>query len=127
MKSSFGRSFYTGALILLLSLTMLGASYQQLVKEYLTDTTFTRLERDAESISHLAAAYAAGNDDVDAGVRLNLNVATSLTDSDIIICDPTGKVTSCSDSPFGCKHTRLLLGCLSARTRPCASAADEAM
>ena len=107
MKSSFGRSFYTGALILLLSLTMLGASYQQLVKEYLTDTTFTRLERDAEAISHLAAAYAAGSDDVDAGVRLNLNVATSLTDSDIIICDPTGKVTSCSDSPFGCKHTRL--------------------
>ena len=90
MKSSFGRSFYTGALILLLSLTMLGASYQQLVKEYLTDTTFTRLERDAEAISHLAAAYAAGSDDVDAGVRLNLNVATSLTDSDIIICDPTG-------------------------------------
>ena len=55
MKSSFSRSFYTGALILLVSLVMVGVSYQQLVKDYLTDTTFSRLERDAESISHLAA------------------------------------------------------------------------
>ena len=54
MKSSFSRSFYTGALILLVSLVMVGVSYQQLVKDYLTDTTFSRLERDAESISHLA-------------------------------------------------------------------------
>ena len=58
MKSSFSRSFYTGALILLVSLAMVGVSYQQLVKDYLTDTTFSRLERDAESISHLAASYA---------------------------------------------------------------------
>ena len=107
MKSSFGRSFYTGALILLLSLTMLGASYQQLVKDYLTDSAFSRLERDADAISHLAASYEAGAEDMDAGVLLNLNVATSLTDSDIIICNPEGRVTSCSDSPFGCKHTKL--------------------
>ena len=42
MKSSFSRSFYTGALILLVSLVMVGVSYQQLVKDYLTDTTFSR-------------------------------------------------------------------------------------
>ena len=64
LKSSFSRSFYTGALILLVSLVMVGVSYQQLVKDYLTDTTFSRLERDAESISHLAASYAAGEDDI---------------------------------------------------------------
>ena len=107
MKSSFGRSFYTGAMILLLSLTMLGASYQQLVKEYLTDTTFTRLERDAEAVSHLAASYVAGEDDPESNLRLNLNVVTSLSDSDIVICDETGQITLCSDSPFGCRHTRL--------------------
>ena len=107
MKSSFGRSFYTGALILLLSLTMLGASYQGLVKDYLTDSAFARLERDAQAISHLASSYAAGAEGVEAGSLPNLNVAASLTDSDIIICNPKGRVISCSDSPFGCKHTRL--------------------
>ena len=107
MKSSFGRSFYTGGLILLLSLTMLGASYQGLVKDYLTDSAFARLERDAQAISHLASSYAAGAEGVEAGSLPNLNVAASLTDSDIIICNPKGRVISCSDSPFGCKHTRL--------------------
>lgn len=60
MKSSFSRSFYTGALILLVSLVMVGVSYQQLVKDYLTDTTFSRLERDAESISHLGRLLRGG-------------------------------------------------------------------
>ena len=104
MKSSFSRSFYTGALILLVSLVMVGVSYQQLVKDYLTDTTFSRLERDAESISHLAASYAAGEDEPDPNLYLNLNVATSLSESDIIVCNPQGRVTLCSDSPFHCKH-----------------------
>ena len=53
MKTSFGRIFYTAALILLLALTMLGASFQQLVKDYLTETTFTRLDQNAQIISHL--------------------------------------------------------------------------
>ena len=104
LKSSFSRSFYTGALILLVSLVMVGVSYQQLVKDYLTDTTFSRLERDAESISHLAASYAAGEDEPDPNLYLNLNVATSLSESDIIVCNPQGRVTLCSDSPFHCKH-----------------------
>ncbi len=107
MKSSFGRSFYTGALILLLSLTMLGASYQQLVKDYLTDAAFSRLERDAEAVSHLAASYAEGEEDAESGLQLNLNVITSLTDSEILICDSQGHVVSCSESPFGCKHTKM--------------------
>ena len=44
MKSSFGRVFYAAALILLVALTMLGVSFQQLVKNYLTKTTFSRLD-----------------------------------------------------------------------------------
>lgn len=107
MKSSFSKNFYTGAMILLLSLTVLGASYQQLVKEYLTDTTFTRLERDAGTISHLAASYASEEGELSTDSMFNLNVVASLSDSDIILCNPQGKVVLCSDSPFGCKHMGL--------------------
>ena len=57
MKSSFGRSFSTVATILLLALTVLGASFQMLVKEYLTETTVSDLRSDADAIAKLAAAY----------------------------------------------------------------------
>ena len=107
MKTSFGRIFYTAALILLLALTMLGASFQQLVKNYLTDATFTRLEKNARIISHLASSFAAGEDTSSRDFLLNLDVAANLSDTDIIICNSQGKVTLCSDSPFGCKHLKL--------------------
>ncbi len=107
MKSSFGRSFYMGALILLLSLTMLGASYQQLVKDYLTQSTFSQLDQDADAISHLAASYTADDENLSTELMLNLSVATSFSDSDIILCSTDGRVKLCSDSPFGCTHTRL--------------------
>ncbi|MGM9604697.1 MAG: histidine kinase dimerization/phospho-acceptor domain-containing protein, partial [Faecousia sp.] len=107
LKSSFGRIFYAAALILLVALTMLGASFQQLVKDYLTETTFSRLDKDAEIISHLASSYAAGEDTSSRDFLLNLDVAANLSDTDIIICNAAGKVILCSDSPFGCKHLKL--------------------
>ena len=107
MKTSFGRIFYTAALILLLALTMLGTSFQQLVKNYLTETTFSRLDKNAQVISHLAASYAAGEDTSSQDFLLNLDVAANLSDTDIIICNSQGKVILCSDSPFGCKHLKL--------------------
>ena len=44
MKSSFGRSFSVFAGILLVALTVLGGSFQMMVQNYLTETSFTRLE-----------------------------------------------------------------------------------
>ena len=57
MKSSFSRSFFTAATILLLALTVLGASFQLQVNEFMEDTTVTGLQQDATIISNLAAAY----------------------------------------------------------------------
>ena len=107
MKSSFGRVFYAAALILLLALTMLGVSFQQLVKNYLTESTFSRLDQDAEVLSHLASSYAAVEDTSSQDFLLSLDVASRLTDTDIIICNAEGKVVLCSDSPFVCKHLKL--------------------
>ena len=44
MKTSFSRNFATAATILLLALTVLGASFQMLVKEFLTDTTISGMQ-----------------------------------------------------------------------------------
>ena len=55
MKSSFGWSFSVFAGILLVALTVLGGSFQMMVQNYLTETSFTRLEQDAAIIQNLAA------------------------------------------------------------------------
>ena len=57
MKTSFSRNFSTAATILLLALTVLGASFQMLVKEFLTETTISGLKNDAAIIADLASAY----------------------------------------------------------------------
>ena len=56
MRSSFTRSFSTVASILLLSLIVLGSSFQMLVKDYLTESTVTGLKQDAQIIADLASA-----------------------------------------------------------------------
>ena len=55
MKTSYGRNFSTIASILLLSLVVLGASFQILVKEYLTKVTVTDLQKNAQVVAKLAA------------------------------------------------------------------------
>ena len=57
MKTTFSRTFSTAATILLLAVLLLGTSFRLLVKDYLTDNTFQKLQKDAQVISNLATAY----------------------------------------------------------------------
>lgn len=109
MKSSFGRSFSGAAVILLLALTMLGASFQLLVKNFLTDTVFTNLLQDAKIISGLASSYSIDGSLSSQEFRLNLNIVGQVSGSDTLICDTTGKVVICSDVGMGCTHAGLHL------------------
>ena len=104
MKTSFSRNFSTAATILLLALTVLGASFQMLVKEFLTDTTISGLQNDAAIIADLASAYGVeGRLDNQAFV-LNLDVASQISEADAVICDAKGRVLLCSDALEGCDH-----------------------
>ena len=107
MKTSFSRSFSTIASILLLSLLVLGASFQMLVKEYLTDTTVSGLQQDAQVIADLAASYSIEGSLSSREFLLNLDVASRVTDSNAIICDAGGRIILCSDALFGCEHQGL--------------------
>ncbi len=107
MKSSFGRSFSVFAGILLVALTVLGGSFQMMVQDYLMDTTYGRLEKDAQLIADLAASYL---EDENLGARefmMNLDIASKVSGSDAVLCNGEGKVVICSDSLFGCKHVGL--------------------
>jgi len=109
MKSSFSRSFTTAALILLIALTVLGASFQLQVKEYMTESTISGLKKDADIIANLAAAYSIDGQLSSREFLLNLDVASQVTDADVIICDNNGFVILCSDSLAGCNHRGLQL------------------
>ena len=107
MKSSFSRSFVTAATILLLALTILGASFQIQVNEYMEDTTISGLQKDAEIIANLAAAYSADDSLSSQEFLLNLDIASQVTDADVIICDNDGYIILCSDALTGCQHQGL--------------------
>ena len=109
MKSSYGRNFTTVAMILLLALTVLGASFQMLVKNYLTEQAISGLRNDAEAISKLAAAYSIEGSLSSRDFLLNLDVASQVTDADVVICNEKGRVILCSDALTGCEHQGMQL------------------
>ena len=92
---------------MLLALFVLGASFQMLVKEYLTETTVSALRKDGEIIANLAASYAIDGSLSSRDFLLNLDVASQVSDSDTIICDAEGRIILCSDALFGCSHQGL--------------------
>ena len=107
MKSSFGRSFSLFAGILLVALTVLGGSFQVLVQNYLTETTYDSLEQDAQIVADLAASYMEDDSLSSREFLMNLDIASKVSGSDAVLCNTQGKVVICSDSLFGCKHLGL--------------------
>ena len=109
MKTTFSRTFSTAATILLLALLLLGATFQYLVQNYLTDQTFSQLEHDADIISNLAAAYSIDGSLTSRDFLLNLDIASKISNSDAVICSTRGEVLLCSDALFGCEHQGMFL------------------
>ena len=104
MKTSFSRNFFTAATILLLALTVLGASFQIQVNQYMEDATVSGLQQDAAVIANLAAAYSVDGSLSSRDLLLNLDIVSQVTDADVIICDTDGYIILCSDALSGCDH-----------------------
>ena len=104
MKSSFSRSFFTAATILLLALSILGAAFQMQVNRYMEDSTVTGLQQDSAVIANLAAAYSLDGKLTSKELLLNLDIISQVTDADVVICDRNGYIILCSDALSGCDH-----------------------
>ena len=104
MKTSFSRSFFTAATILLLALSILGASFQLQVNKFMESSTMTGLQQDAAVIANLAAAYSLDGKLTSRELLLNLDVISQVTDADVVICDRDGFIILCSDALTGCNH-----------------------
>ncbi len=104
MKSTFSRTFFPTALLLLTALLLVGASFQALVRSFLNDQTLDSLENDGQAISSLASAYYTEGSLTSRDFFVNLSVASQVSEADAVIFDTNGHLILCSHAPFGCEH-----------------------
>ena len=107
MRSAQSRNFFTAVIVFLLALLILGIALRSLVADYLTENTFQQLENDSAVLSQLAAAYHADGGLGNMQFLINLDVAARVSQTDALICGPTGRILFCSDSTNGCTHQSL--------------------
>jgi len=104
MRSTFSRTFFPAALLLLIALLVVGTSFQILVKNYLVSQSYEDLENDGNAIASLASAYYADGSLSARAFLDSLYVASQVTEANAVIFDAKGTLLLCSDAPFGCDH-----------------------
>ena len=109
MKSTFSRTFFPAAIILLAALLLVGTSFYALVRHYLTERTIDSLKNNSKTIAGAAAAYYHNGAIKDTDFLINLSVASSVSGADTIICYTNGQLLLCSDAPLGCEHQGLVI------------------
>ena len=109
MKTTFSR-YLAGALAtLFLTLLVLGLSFLYLARRYLRSEALSGLRTEAEAISELAAAYYTRTGLEGQSFRLNVALVARASGIDAVICDETGTILLCSNSPLGCTHQGMVL------------------
>ena len=98
------RNFQAALLFFLAALLLLGFVLRTTVKNKLTEQAFVQLDNNARILSQLTSAY-----HLDGGIQnmqfiINLDLTAKVSGSDVVICDETGEIILCSDSPTGCVH-----------------------
>ena len=104
MKTTFSRTFFPTAIILLTALLLVGLSFQILVKDYLEEQTLASLKNDCTTIAEIAGIYCEEGSLNGRGFLINLSVASRVSGADAVICDSTGTLLLCADAPLGCEH-----------------------
>ena len=104
MRSTFSRTFFPAAMLMLVALLLVGISFQLLVKNYLVNEAYAELENDGNAIAVLASAYYGEGSLSTRSFMDNLYVASQVSEADAVIFDDSGRLILCSDAPLGCEH-----------------------
>ena len=109
MKTTFSRTLFPAAIILLAALLLVGTGFQVLVRNYMDESAIEDLKSDGVAISSLASAYYAEGSLSDRAFLTNLSVISQVTNSDAVICNTAGQLVLCSDAPLGCEHQGMVI------------------
>lgn len=104
MKTTFSRTLFPAAIILLAALLLVGTGFQVLIRNYMDDAAIESLKNDGSVVSSLASAYYAEGALSDRAFLTNLSVISQITEADAVICNASGQLVLCSDAPLGCEH-----------------------
>ena len=109
MRSTFSRTFFSAAMVLLLTMLLIGTAFQTLVRHYLTDQATEGLKNDGNAISALASAFYTEGSLTHQDFLVNLNFVSQVSQADAVICDSSGRLVLCSRAPFGCGHQGMMV------------------
>ncbi len=109
MKTTFSRTFFPAAIILLAALLLVGASFQVLVRNMMTKQSMENLRADCSTIRDMASAYYTEGSLTTQDFFVNLTIATQVSGADAVICDGKGRLVLCSDAPMGCRHQGMVI------------------
>ncbi len=109
MRSANSRSYLAALVIFMVALLLLGWILQVFMGDYLSKTAFSRLEKQAQVVSELTAAYYEQGTLSSIRYLFDLEVVSRVTDADAVICDGEGTILFCSYDGAGCAHTGLTL------------------
>ena len=109
MRSTFSRTFFSAAMVLLMAMLLIGTSFQVLVRNYLTDQSMEGLKNDGNAIAALASAYYTEGSLTHEDFLVNLSFVSQVSQADAVICDRGGRLVLCSRAPFGCKHQGMMI------------------
>ena len=81
----------------MLALLVLGGALQFLLGDYLTETTFDRLDQDSQVLAHLVAAYRSDGTMNSSQFLINLDLTARVSGIDALVCDNAGNILLSSD------------------------------
>ncbi len=110
MKSSFSRTFSTVAILLLVSLLLIGIAFRVLTRNFLVTSAMEDLEADCGVIVKLAQAAYDNETFYHHEFMVSLSVTAETSGYDAVIFDSQGILQLCSRSPLGCEHQGIPLG-----------------
>lgn len=93
MRTAQGRTLLV-TVVLLAVLLILGLTTQYMIRTYLTETTFSRLDDSSREVVRLAKTYHVNDSSPTTGLFMNVQSLSCAARVDVIICDNRGRIAT---------------------------------
>lgn len=111
MRSAFSRQMLLIAVLILLTLALMGTAYRIAVLSHLEAEKRATLSGNADAIADLTRAYgSAGDLESSWDFLMSMSLASQVSGADAIVCDTAGAVIACSCENFRCDHVGKTVG-----------------
>ena len=110
MHSTYFKNFVSSALLVLISLIMIGAAFSLVSRDVFITHVRQDMLDNAGEVARAASAYAEAGDLRSLDLRMTLTTIGTSTKQQIFITTPGGYVVACSDARAYCEHIGMRIG-----------------